>query len=111
MPFRVDDVRRTPPNRWEFDLLGLYGWPCIAVLQTDETGHGLTTDEAYIENLVLWGVVMPQSRRQILGNSNFEIPTNALPREALQILTVALTSIGWGRGSTDLNLLKRIADE
>lgn len=111
MPFRVDDIRRTPPNRWEFDLLGLYGWPCFAVLRTDETGHGLTTDEIYVENLILWEVVMPSSRRQILGKANFEIPEDASPREALQILNVALTCIGWGGGSTDLQLLKRIADE
>ena len=77
MPFRVDDIRRTAPNRWEFDLLGLYGWPCFAVLRTDETGHGLTTDETYIENLILWEVVMPYSRRQILGQANFEIAEHA----------------------------------
>lgn len=111
MPFRVDDIRRTLPNRWEFDLKGLYGWPCFAVLQTDETGHGLTTDETYIENLILWEVVMPYSRRNILTTANFEIPVHASRREALQILTVALTSIGWGSGSTDSRLLKRIADE
>jgi hypothetical protein len=111
MPFRVDDIRRGPPNRWEFDLMGLYGWPCFAVLQTDETGHGLTTDETYIENLVLWEVVMPPSRRQILGKSNFEIPEHSEEREALQILTVALTSLGWGNGSTDRHLLRRIANE
>lgn len=110
MPFRVEDIRRTSPNRWEFDIVGLYGWPCFAVLRTDEAGHGLTTDKAYVENLVLWGVMMPRTRRRILGASNFEIPDCAEASEALQVLQVALTSLGWGRGAIDSRLLKRIAD-
>lgn len=108
MSFRIDDIRRTSPNQWEFDMVGLYGWPCFAVLQTDETGHGLSTDETHLANLVLWEIAMPKSRRHILGTANFKIPEHAEQREALRILTVALTSIGWGSGSTGPHLLRRL---